>query len=291
MKKLSESEVLRQFLKKRPDSNEIDTDPSPSNIETFPSSPIDMPLDTFEKGIRRRQKNRQVLVQWIEENLVPQIDFGSIHLVESCPHVRSGSPDLCKDPTHWTNPVLWKSGAEKILGVLGLTVHFPNLNQFEMAAAHKQELNQIVLKCQLKTHTGVVICEGVGARSIEQDNYNLNKAIKMAARGAMIDATLRTTGLTNVFGQSDSTSKHIPHSAGCNSRDNETSRIGFVRQSAPEVKYITQRQKNFILKLSGRLGWTTDALNKRCFCSFNSDLTHLKRHQASRLIQQLNKRF
>ena len=175
MKHLSESNVLKRYSQP-PDKGEQQGN---NPIEPFPISPIDMPQDTFQKGINRRHKNREVLLHWIKENLKPQVDYGQIHFNEHCAYAQNGSVELCAEPSHWSKPVLWKSGAEKIVGVLGLSVHFPNLNQFEMAAAHKQELNQVILKCQLKTHGGTVISEGVGARNIEQDGYDLNMALKM----------------------------------------------------------------------------------------------------------------
>lgn len=43
--------------------------------------------------------------------------------------------------------------------------------------------------------------DGVGARSLEQDYGDLNKALKMAEKSAHIDATLRMAGLSEVFTQ------------------------------------------------------------------------------------------
>ncbi|MCK5664196.1 MAG: hypothetical protein KAI17_11960 [Thiotrichaceae bacterium] len=282
MKHLSESNVLKRYSQP-PDKGEQQEN---SPIEPFPISPIDMPQDTFQKGIKRRHKNREVLLQWIKENLQSQVDYGQIHFNENCAYAQNGSAELCAEPSHWSKPILWKSGAEKIVGVLGLSVHFPNLNQFEMASAHKQELNQIILKCQLKTHGGTVISEGVGARSIEQDGYNLNKALKMAAKTAVIDATVRASGLSNIFGQNDVQGKSLPTKSSCN-WDKVTGKGACTAQ----IKLITHRQKDFIMKLSGRLGLTIEGLDKRCKSSFKSAFKVLERHHASKLIQQLNEEF
>ena len=290
MKHVSEAAILKRYSQP-PDSPDESKQQPNSAIEPFPSSPIDMPPDTFEKGIKRRHKNREVLLQWIKENLKHQADLGQIHFNENCPYAHNGSADLCTDPSHWSKPVLWKSGAEKIIGVLGLSVHFPNLNQFEMAAAHKQELNQIILKCQLKTHGGTVISEGVGARSIEQDGYDLNMALKMAAKTAVIDATVRACGLTNVFGQNDVQGKHIPNRSSCTT-DKLTNRgacNGHNNQpKSTQPKLITQPQKDLILKLAGQLGLTIEALDKLCKDTFGNVLKGLERHCASRLISHLN---
>ena len=287
MEHLSETAILKRYSQP-PDKTEKQEN---SPIEPFPVSPIDMPQDTFQKGINRRHKNREVLIQWIKENLKPQVDYGQIHLNEHCAYAQNGSVELCVEPSHWSKPVLWKPGSEKILGILGLSVHFPNLEQFEMATAHKQELNHIIIKCQLKTHAGTVIAEGVGARSIEQDGYNLNKALKMATKTAVIDATVRASGLTNVFIQNDTHDKPMTDMTACND-DNLTSMGVCNHQHSQEkstrIKLITQRQKDLIMKLAGRLELTIEKLNKRCKSSFDSPLVKLQRHHASKLIQQLN---
>ncbi len=280
MKHLSESNVLKRYSQPPDKGKQQENSP----IEPFPVAPIDMPQDTFQKGIKRRHKNREVLLQWIKENLKPQVDYGQIHFNEHCAYAQNGSVELCPDTSHWSKPVLWKSGAEKIINVLGLSVHFPNLEQFEMAAAHKQELNQVVLKCQLKTHGGTVISEGVGARSIEQDGYDLNMALKMAAKTAVIDATVRASGLSNVFIQNDVQGKSLPTKSSCN-----PDKLTGMGDYTAQIKLITQRQKDFIMKLAGRLGLTIEGLDKRCKSSFKSPLVKLQRHHASKLISELNR--
>jgi len=290
MKHLSETAILKRYSQPSgdpPDENEKQTN---SPIDPFPLMPIDMPPATFEKGIKRRHKNREVLLQWINDNLIPQMDFGKIHFVENCPYVHNGSVDLCSDPSHWSKPVLWKGGAEKILGILGATVHFPNLKIFELAVSHKQKINEIVLKCQVKTHAGAIIAEGVGARNVEQDGGVLNTSIKMCARASMVDATIRACGLTNVF-QNNVQGKPMPTESSCNAdklTGIRSSNVNDMRQKPPGVKYLTSRQKDFIQKLAGRLGLTLEVLEKRCKSSFNADLKDLERHHASRLIHQLN---
>jgi hypothetical protein len=257
MQHLSETAILKRYSQPPGDAPDKNEKHANNAIEPFPVMPIDFPLDNFEKGIKRRHKNRQVLIEWINENLIVQIDFGKVHFAEHCPYAHNGSVDLCNDPSHWSKPVLWKGGAEKILGVLGLTVHFPNLDTFELAVSHKQELNQVILKCQLKTHNGTVIGEGVGARTIAQDGGVLNTSIKMCARASMIDATIRSCGLTNVFGQNDVQGKPIPTRSACN--DDNRPGTGVCnshnsQQKSTQTQLITRPQKDLILKLAGRLG-------------------------------------
>ena len=63
-------------------------------------------------------------------------------------------------------------------------------------------IDAIILKCELQNQLGEVVGEGVGARFVEkQDNGDLNKALKMASKSAMIDATLRCAGISEIFTQ------------------------------------------------------------------------------------------
>jgi len=305
MQHLSETAILKRYSQPPGDSLDENKQQANNAIEPFPASPIDYPPDTFEKGIKRRHKNRQMLLEWINENLVVQIDFGKVHFAEHCAYAHNGSADLCINPSHWSKPVLWKGGCEKILGVLGLTAHFPNLETFEKAVSHKQELNQVILKCQLKTHNGTVIGEGVGASLIKQDGYDLNCSIKAAARLSMVDATSRTFGLTNVFGQNNAQGKSMPTKSSCNTdkltnmgdcNTDKPTDMGACQshnnqQKSTQTQLITRPQKDLILKLAGRLGLTIEGLEKRCKDLFNSPLKDLERHHASRLISQLNGQF
>ena len=294
MQHLSEAAILKRYSQPPGDPTDEHEQLANNAIEPFPASPIDYPPDTFEKGIKRRHKNRQMLLEWINENLIAQIDFGKIHFAEHCAYAHNGSADLCINPSHWSKPVLWKGGCEKILGVLGLTAHFPNLETFEKAVSHKQELNQVILKCQLKTQRGAIIAEGVGASIIKQDGYDLNCSIKAAARLSMIDATVRAAGLTNVFGQNNAQGKSMPPKSSCNT--DKLTNMGDCnghnnQQKSTQTQLITQPQKDLILKLAGRLGLTIEALDKRCKDLFGSTLKDIERHCASRLISQLNGQF
>src|SRR5262249_55705626 len=62
------------------------------------------------------------------------------------------------------------------------------------------EIKQVILRCELMKD-GCVVAEGIGARSMRQDDGDLNKCLKMASKSAHIDATLRMGGLSEVFTQ------------------------------------------------------------------------------------------
>ena len=148
-------------------------------------NPMDAAPAIFKAGLDRRKENRDTLMEWIRSSLVEGRDYGSI--------VIRGQQ---------SKPSLFKPGAEKIAGMLGLIPRFPNLDQYEDAVLEGREITTVILKCELQNQIGEVIGEGVGARAVEdQDRGDLNKALKMASKSAMIDATLRCAGISEVFTQ------------------------------------------------------------------------------------------
>jgi hypothetical protein len=148
-------------------------------------NPMDATPAHFRAGLDRRKENRDTLMDWVRSALVEGRDFGSI--------IIRGQK---------SKPSLLKPGAEKIAGMLGLIPRFPNLKEYEECAISGQPIDLIILKCELHNQSGEVIGEGVGARSVEkQDQGDLNKALKMASKSAMIDATLRCAGISEIFTQ------------------------------------------------------------------------------------------
>jgi len=261
----------------------------------FPFSPLDLPSETFENAIKRREQNHKRLIHWIKNNLQPDVHYGRIHVFEQCKYARAGVPHRCRDFSHMSMITLWKAGAEKILSVLGLSVHFPNLHKYEEAAVFRQEISTIILRCELKTLNGKVAAEGSGARHIKQDNWNLNTSIKMACKSAMIGATIRVAGLTGAFIRTHR--RTLTKMSGCNKNSvpamsdchNYNLPPGVSRTgSYHEDKPISQKQKNLIQKIAGRKGMTIEGLEKQVNNQFNKDLTGLDRVEASKFIQHLN---
>lgn len=158
----------------------------PDNVIELKPAPIASanPFDhvNFESTIERRHDNRLTLLHWIKGNLVEGVDFGIIPS-------KKGAGKKC----------LFKSGAEKICVLLGLTPTFPAFKDYEQAALTNQKLELIILRCELFSETGVVVASGIGARAIKDDFGNVNKSLKMAAKSAAILATLSVAGLSEVF--------------------------------------------------------------------------------------------
>jgi len=157
--------------------------------ETLPqvqstTNPLDMPTQDFQAGLERRKANRRVLMDWIKSALIKDQDYGAILI--------NGKPSKSS---------LFKPGAEKICGMLGIIPTFPNIHRYEEMALSGNEIKTIILKCELTTSDGKVIASGIGARQVGQDNGDINKALKMSSKSAHIDATLRAAGLSEIFTQ------------------------------------------------------------------------------------------
>jgi hypothetical protein len=148
------------------------------------ASPLDLPAEVFRAGLDRRKENRAALMEWIRSAMVEGVDYGRIQTKRGL-----------------SKPSLWKPGAEKICGMLGVGVHFPTLHDYEQAALHGVDLHNVIIRCEIRDAAGHVVADGVGARSLKQDYGDINKALKMAEKSAHIDATLRMAGLSEVFTQ------------------------------------------------------------------------------------------
>ena len=137
---------------------------------------LDQPTEMIADQLERRSANRATLLAWVATNLKEGHDFGVIKQKKS----------------------LWKAGAEKIAGMLGLQVTWPDLDR-ELERL-REGATTVFLSCQL-LRDGQVQAQGAGARSVKSDSGDFNKAIKMCKKSAMIDAVLNVGGLSEVFTQ------------------------------------------------------------------------------------------
>jgi len=174
-------------------SNDMIVADEPRGITVF-----DQNAGDFRGALARRGDNRKTLISWVREALVEGTDFGRIHVVkkDKCQLGRN-----CKNDSHFSKPVLFKPGSEKICGMLGVTPTFPRLHEYEQMVIEGREILHIIMRCHIVSAGGVVVSDGIGARSLVTDSGDLNKSLKMACKSAVIDATLRMAGLSEIFTQ------------------------------------------------------------------------------------------
>ena len=286
---------------------------------TIPTSPMDYPVERFSEALERREDNRKALLKWIQSNLQAGIDFGQIHVMgkDKCRLAKDGRAHECIEPRHWSKPSLWKPGAEKICGMLGLIPRFPNLNEYEHAVLRGEEITVIILKCELHTGTGFIAAEGSGARRITQDNEDINKSLKMAEKSSHINATLRVAGLSELFTQDledmtngarqdiqPDTERQTPHPnqhhlqkkpvseshAGGNEDAPKETAAKPNDDQGNEGNRITGKQYKFIIDLMKEAGMTKRELNDHCMEAYGSVVDHISRADASSLIDWLRNR-
>lgn len=287
---ISETEIIKRF-KPSADPPTGSGQPKSGGISVFPNAPLDMPTETFTKALNKREENRKELLRWMRKHFREGIEFGRMHLEERCRYAMAGSPALCRDISHYSRPMLYKAGAERIIGVLGLSARFPNLEQYEKACVFRQEISQIIIKCELHTQNGNIVAEGTGGRHIRQDNYNLNTSVKMAVKSALVDSVIRVSALSGVFIK---THQHtLTHLRSCHENDfhvpvscHETL-SGGVSCNPCHEKPITPKQEQLIKHVAGKRGFTTESLEKHCQRLFHESLKALNKVQASRLINNL----
>ncbi len=178
--------------------NKVKPENQERELAVLSANPLDLPAEDFKAGLDRRKQNRSALMAWVREALIENSDFGKIHVVS---RNKCQAGKNCRNPNHFSKPSLFKPGAEKICGMLGLTVRYPTLPDYEKAALTGANLSQIIIRCEILDASARIVADGVGARVIAQDNGDINKALKMAEKSAHIDATLRMAGLSEVFTQ------------------------------------------------------------------------------------------
>lgn len=174
-------------------SNEVIVADESRGVTVFDRNAAD-----FRGALAQRGENRKTLIAWVREALVEGTDFGRIHVVK---RDKCNLGKACKNESHFSKPVLFKPGSEKICGMLGVTPSFPNLHEYEQMVIEGREIVHIILRCHILSAGGVVVSDGIGARSLINDNGDLNKSLKMACKSAVIDATLRMAGLSEIFTQ------------------------------------------------------------------------------------------
>ncbi len=288
----------------------------------MPKSPLDWPVEMFTQALDRREINRKALLKWIESNLQHGVDYGQIHVVgkDKCQYAKKGRQQDCTNKYHWSKPSLWKPGAEKICGMMGIIPRFPNLDEYEKAVLQGRDIKVIILKCELHTPSGFIAAEGSGARRVDQDKGDINKSLKMAEKSAHIDATLRIVGLSEIFTQDLEDMLKDKHDIqpGANNvnqnprsnpseRDNGNGdRDSSGQQTNAQMhgnnhpdedngnnsgysdsKRITAKQHKYLLNLSLERGISKKGVNNHCLKAFGVSVDYLSRADASSLIDQM----
>ena len=239
----------------------------PSEIESdqsmMPISPLDLPTEVFQQALDRRRDNRAVLIKWIRQILVENQDFGSI------PTKRGPS-----------KPSLWKSGAEKIIGLLNITAHFPSLADIEKTVLTGLVPEYVVVRCELRNTQGAVLAEGSGARKLSQDYGDLNKSLKMAEKSALINCVLKVGGLSDVFTQDLEDLTEVPPAQ---------KPVRTQPQSQPQAEVCSDDQIAILNRRIQQLKLDRQRVESWIQRAWDTTLDHLPANRFPTLYKQLDK--
>jgi hypothetical protein len=169
---------------------EPDTDDAPVAVLDAPvppaavTTPATSSLDAraLLESMSAWKEQRQLLARYIKEQLTDGVDYYTLRIKG-------------RD----TKPTLSKAGSEKFLAIFKLTATFQQDQATWTMLGSKEGV--LCYTCTLLTREGQVVGEGRGARTLAQDQGDINKAVKMAQKSAQIDAILRTGCLSDVFTQ------------------------------------------------------------------------------------------
>lgn len=91
-----------------------------------------------------------------------------------------------------------KGGAEKLAGIFGWTAMFEK--DKDVMEAFTDVKGVIAFVCKL-SKGGELVGEGRGASTLQKNQGDPNKTIKMAQKSAFVDAVIRTSGLSDFYTQ------------------------------------------------------------------------------------------
>lgn len=162
-------------------------------------NPLDAEPVSFKRQLTSRQENYDALAMHLRDILVPDKDFGRIHVAnkQKCPRPWECSPEINRG--HWSDWQLFSDGGDKILGVLGLGVSYPSEQDYVRAALKGMSILDVIMKCYIESHGKQIIAEGMGACGRDEVGNSLNNAIKRSCKRARLDAVHRLPAVKSLF--------------------------------------------------------------------------------------------
>lgn len=148
--------------------------------------------DQLRNALGSQTEQRVLIKEFIKHHLVPDVDFGHIHVVKNCANQYS-----CVNRYHFGKDMLFKPGQEKIFSLFGITsVLERDEETYKMLPETK---NLVAYKCLAKRGDNVV-AEGRGAAVLGDKGRDVNSTIKIAEKRARMDACL-ALGFSEYFSQ------------------------------------------------------------------------------------------
>jgi hypothetical protein len=150
----------------------------------------------LETALKVQTEQRALIKDFVKKHLKKDVDFGQIHVVSSC-QAESNRRGTCKNMGHFSKPVLYKPGQEKIFSLFNLTSKMERDQETLDMIPNAQ--NTIAYKC-LVYRGDKLVAEGRGAATIGDKKRDVNSTIKIAEKRARMDAAL-SLGFSEYFAQ------------------------------------------------------------------------------------------
>jgi hypothetical protein len=172
------------------------------------------PTTDLERSMQMWSEQRHIVKKFLQQELVEGTDFYTLRI-----------------KGRETKPALSKAGSEKFLALFQVRATFAqDAATWEMLGKPEGTLCYV---CHLHTRSGELMGEGRGARTVQQDGGDINKAVKMGQKSALVDAILRTGALSDVFTQD--LDEAVP-SKPSNAQEQRARIWHIVQERAPQVR-------------------------------------------------------
>ena len=229
-------------------------------VDSQPSNPVKLEpriMATFD-DVRERLKLFQ---EYINEFMVPGVDYGIIK--------------------GYQKPSLFKSGAEKLCDIFGFSKHVEVTNRIE--DWDKGVFSYEVKSTLINKSTGLIEAEGFGSCNSREKSYRnqdpfniVNTILKMAKKTALVDAVLNATNSSGLFTQDI-------EDLAPSSQD-----LPFSSKEDRNVRAATSNQKRTIQSLAEQVGMPLETMLKMLQDRYRiKDINALSFDQADTFIKHL----
>jgi len=183
---------------------------------------------------------------------------------------------------------LAKGGAEKLASIYNLIATFERDRESLDMLGNAKGL--IAFVCTLKRF-GVEAGQGRGSDTLERNQNDPNKALKMTQKRAFVDAVIRTTGLSDIFTQDieDMNTEKINTAPETFDKDNYQEWVD-EESDSPEIQYenvpiqqdsITSKQRKLLVSLITEKTYEEDEREERL-----GMVDSLDKYEASDMIKE-----
>lgn len=152
--------------------------------------------EQLKQALVTQTEQRKLIQQFIQDNLVVDVDYGKIHVIKNCMD-EERARGSCKKDYHFSKSILFKPGQEKIFSLFGITDELERDEKvYEMLG---NVPGMVAFKCVMyrgKNRVG----EGRGAATMSGSQNDPNSTIKKAEKRARMDACL-SLGFSAYFTQ------------------------------------------------------------------------------------------